>query len=102
MFDHLTYSVQQTVFISFSALSTILSATVVMVGLASSKNLSDIRPFSYAIFFMSFSDTIASIGNCFGYPDNGTVLCAVQGFLVIYFFLATWYYYRIEYYRIKM
>lgn len=51
--------------------------------------LSDERPFSQLIFYMSFCDLAGSIGNCFGFPIE-KVECVLQSVLTRYFFPASW------------
>eukprot|EP01038_Epipyxis_sp_PR26KG_P014651 gene14651-19683_t len=77
-------------FQAFSLLAAAFSGLVVLSGLLFNVMLSSTRPFSHIIFFISLCDMIASIGNSFGFPPNGTFLCTTQSVLTMYFFPASW------------
>eukprot|EP01038_Epipyxis_sp_PR26KG_P006874 gene6874-9415_t len=79
-------------FLALSVVSTVMSGLVVLSGVLFSFMLSSTRPFSHIIFFISFCDMVASIGNLFGFPNNGSFLCTLQGIILQFFFPASWFF----------
>lgn len=84
-------TVFQGVYIGFSTLSAFLSGSVVVTSMMRPRlMISTTKPFSHILFFISFSDFIGSIANSFGFPLANSSLCACQGFLILFFFRASW------------
>eukprot|EP01038_Epipyxis_sp_PR26KG_P006873 gene6873-9414_t len=82
---------QVEVFVTLSVISAFLSGLVVLTAMFSSMMmLSSTRPFSHIIFFISLCDMLGSVGNLFGFPQNRTPQCSIQGFMLQFFFPASW------------
>ena len=77
----------EVVVIVFSILSALSSLSVISTFLFFP--LMRKRVFMHIIFLVSVSDLMASIAATWGYPDQGTTLCAIQSFFISFFIKAT-------------
>lgn len=79
------------IFIIFASIAAASSGSIVVTGLVFPQEMLDqTRLFSHILFFISFTDMIASIALAFGFPQDGTTLCSSQGFLIAWAFPASW------------
>ena len=94
--------IQEIIFTLTSAISATCSLVVVMTGLIWPRfMLSKHRPFSTMIFFISCCDIVGSVGNCIGFPQNGSTACSVQAFFYLYFIPASWLWTTMLVYQLK-
>lgn len=79
------------IFSAFAQLATIASGSVVLTGILFPSLLLNVeRPFSYAVFFISLTDLMASFGSTLGYPTHNGPKCTIQTILTFYFYPASW------------
>lgn len=83
----------ENLYVLFSAISAGFSGCVVLTEIIfPGVLLSESRPFSTLIFFISLTDFGGSVGNALGFPLNGSAACTAQAFITLFLFPASWFY----------
>jgi hypothetical protein len=86
MFD---FDSLELVVIVFSVISCLFSALVIITYLVF-KDMQE-KIFMKFIFYISLSDFCMNVTSTFGFPENGSALCYIQGISHVYFGLASWF-----------